>query len=209
MKKWWAAPPQGKIEGTGVLVWANCFAALTLTVITVTGCGNLWERFGSANPNPNPPFQNRLIEMISPISSQFDAKGVASSPYAHLKVYDANGHAVILDARKTPVFFEAYWCPHCQRTLKLWSENRSGVTQLPVMVSLGFAKGSTLADAVSVSKTEMKTFGLEKAKVYYYLGAPSDLVPGFPTLVFPHQGRLMMMQGEHTLPMWEQALSGQ
>ncbi|QSO51904.1 hypothetical protein JZ785_24570 [Alicyclobacillus curvatus] len=201
-------------------------ALAVLTTVMITGCGTSSAvnstngnvsgqatnaAAGSAGQDANPPFANRLKDLPATPDPQFDATSVSAATYGSVTVYDANGSKVILDAKKTPILFVAYWCPHCQRTLVLLNAHRQSLAQFPTLVSMGFAPGTSLSEAVSITHQEMSYFHIQNVKEYYYLGSKSQtLVPqGYPTLVFPSQGSVSAMFGEHTIGAWQQAMHSQ
>lgn len=145
-----------------------------------------------------------------PLDTSFDPSPATAPIYHNITVYNADGKKVTLDASKQPIFFEAYWCPHCQRTLVMLNQNRSNIGQFPVIVSMGFKPGTTVAQAAARSDAELKYFHIKNVKVYFYLGNQTkQLVPkGYPMMVLPHQGQVVSLIGEHTLSVWEQALQG-
>lgn len=165
----------------------------------------------SQKQDPNPPFRDRLKDIPATPDPKFDPTQAKASVYDTVTVYAADGTKVVLDASKTPILFEAYWCPHCQRTLVLLNQNRDKIKQFPVLVSMGFAQGTSLAEAVKITQQEDQYFHLNNVKEYYYLGSQTQtLVPqGYPTMAFPGQGGVLTMPGEHTLGAWAQALASQ
>lgn len=195
---------------------------LLSATLLLAGCGSVGSNLGTgpsnarnnpvnsaaANQNANPPFANRLKDLPATPDPNFDPTTAQSSIYTGLTVYKADGTKVTLDASKTPILFEAYWCPHCQRTLVLLNKNRSQLAQFPIVVSMGFAPGTSLSQAVNITQQEMNYFHIQNVQEYYYLGTQSnELVPvGFPTLAFPGQGSVVTLAGEHTLQVWEQGL---
>lgn len=157
----------------------------------------------------NPPFKVLLNqERVTP-DPLYDPSPASSTLYDRVRVLNAAGKVVYLDARKTPVLFEAYWCPHCQRTLVLLAKNRTALKQFPVLVSAGFAPGTTFSTAARLSAQEMKTFRIRNVKLYILLGSLSaTAVPEFPTLAFSAGGKFYTLRGEHVLSAWRSALSG-
>ncbi|WP_054970784.1 hypothetical protein [Alicyclobacillus ferrooxydans] len=199
--------------------YAAVAAVGLMAIVGVAGCGAVTSngtavRNGTATSkgqNPNPPFANRLKEEPATPDPKFDPTQGQANVYDNVTVYTADGTKVVLNASQIPILFEAYWCPHCQRTLVLLHHNRSKLKQFPVLVSMGFAQGTSLAEAVKITQQEDQYFHLTNVKQYYYLGNNSqNLVPeGFPTMAFPGQGAVLTMAGEHTLGAWTQALSSQ
>lgn len=157
----------------------------------------------------NSPFSVRIGEDLAKPQSTWNPKTVSSSTYSDVHVLDASGKPVTLHVSNSPILFEAYWCPHCQRTLVLLSSNLSGIKSKPVLVSTGFAPNTTIQQAVSISHQEFKSLNLAKFQVYYLLDQSllSKYVASYPTLVFEKNGKTQEMLGEHTLPLWERALS--
>lgn len=191
-----------------------------LTTVVVAGCGTAQSNnsagahmngaeVGSTRQDPNPPFVNRLKDLPATPDPRFDPISAHASIYSDVTVYNANGRKVVLDATNTPILFVAYWCPHCQRTLVLLNKNRQSLSRFPTLVSMGFAPGTSLAEEVRLTHEEMDYFHIYNVKEYYYLGSNSQqLTPqGYPTLVFPGKGGVLAMFGEHTLRVWQQALS--
>ncbi len=127
--------------------------------------------------------------------------------YSHVVVYDVSGKKVTLDAHNQPILFEAYWCPHCQRTIQLFEKQMSQLPVKPVLVSMGFAKGTTFQQAKAIGSQEAAALGIKGLKVYYSLNRNTETyVPvGFPTLVFNDGGTLKALYGEHTFSAWQAA----
>lgn len=156
----------------------------------------------------NPPFINKLKTDIVPQISTFNDVVVNSTQYNDVPVYTEGGKIVHLDARRQPILFEAYWCPHCQRTLVMLNKHRSQFGRFPILVSFGFQPNTSLHQAIKLTNAETKAFNIKNVKVYYILQyhirnyAPN----GIPELVFFHNGKLESLSGEHTLQIWETAL---
>lgn len=176
-----------------------------------------WNMAQSASHSPlsaaeNPKhlrFINELTDDVVPVDHTFDPQVVASSaPYEDIAVYTASGRQIHISAASHPVLFEAFWCPHCQRTLRLLSLHVRKPSELPWVVSMGYPSGTTVKEAARVSQKEMRAFGLTHATVYYSLSPQwRILVPQkFPTLVFPSKRHLLMLSGEHAWTVWREAL---
>lgn len=163
----------------------------------------------STSLGDNAPFSVRTGESLVKPQSTWNAKPLSSTTYNDVHVLDESGKPVTLDVSKSPILFEAYWCPHCQRTLVLLSSNMSDIKSKPILVSTGFAPNTTIQQAVSISHQEFKSLNLAKFKVYYLLDKSllAKYVVSYPTLVFDKNGKAQEMLGEHTLPLWERALS--
>lgn len=171
----------------------------------------------SANDKPTknllmiPAFTKDLGVAVGTPNSTFNDLTVKSGLYDHMKAMTADGRRVILNAQQQPLLFEAYWCPHCQRTLVLLDQSRSQLRRLPVVVSVGYFAGTSLAKAVQISREEMTELHLKGFTVDYIL-APDAGVKyaghGYPTLAFYTGGKLLTLSGEHTLAVWKRALNG-
>jgi thiol-disulfide isomerase/thioredoxin len=183
--------------------WAFGLAVVCLGVLG--GCAPLL-----GGPQQNPPFAVKVNEQKVTPDSALDAVPADAARYRSITVFDANGRRVTLDAANAPVLFVAYWCPHCQRTLQLLSQNRSELRRLPVMVSMGFVPGTPLSEAVRLTQQEETALHLSGFKTYYALDPSSrQWIPrGYPTLVFDRNGALQMLYGEHTLDVWQKVLGG-
>lgn len=155
----------------------------------------------------NPPFENKLKQDIMAPDTKFDASPVGND-YSDIQVTASNGRTVKLNAATQSVLFEAYWCPHCQRTLVLWNQNRSKLRQFPVIVSTGFAPGTTLSQAKSLGNQELNALHIKNAKVYYLLNTQEfrKLVYTFPTFAFPYHNKVELLTGEHSFSIWERAI---
>jgi|GEM_PF-2013795 len=205
---------------------AKSLLALAL-VFVMSGCGNTANTSGnSANTGNsqansvqsgngqtdaagNPPFQNSLKLEVAPVVKTYNPVAANPQDFTRIQAVDANGKTVTLDARKEPILFVAYWCPHCQRTLVLLSRNESQLSQLPVVLSMGFQPNTTLAEAKKLTAAEHSALHLSsRFQVYYGLNVDAKkLVPiGFPTMVYSARGKLEMLYAEHTLAIWKQAL---
>lgn len=189
-------------------------AVITITAaMLIAGCGTVVSNTpntGAKNTTNSRDisFTNRLNDMLVTPDPHFDVTPTNTTVYEKIPVYSENGQKVLLDANTNPLFFEAYWCPHYQRTLVLMNKNRNKLKRMPVIVSIGFPAGTTIKDAVRISHEEMNTFKIHDVKVYYFLEEnPSQFVNIYLTLVFPYQGKLRLLQGEHTISAWQRALS--
>lgn len=194
--------------------WRRAIPILALAFLSfvTAGCGtSLFTGKSQQAPKTwtNPPFTDlRSQEKVTP-DPTFDATVVQSNVYKQVKVLDSAGKLVTLNAAEQPLLFAAYWCPHCQRTLVLLNQNRSKLKEFPVIVSMGFAPGTKLSDAVKLSNQELKTFHISNVKEYYLLNPneAKQVVQSFPTLAFPYQSKVEKLAGEHTLQVWEQAMN--
>lgn len=157
----------------------------------------------------NSPFTIKVKDDLTQPAEKWDAKTVNDSLYNSVKVLNQNGKAVTLNVSNTPLLFEAYWCPHCQRTIVMLSANRSSLNKVPTIISTGFAPNTSIKQAVYISDQEFKALDLHKFKVYYLLNHSllSKYVTDYPTLVFQKNGHTERFAGEHTLNLWERALS--
>lgn len=198
------------------------FMVSTIVMMTITllgGCGTPSAPKPALNTTPSvqqssasaqnallPPFTNNLnVEKGTP-SNQFDAIAVSPSKFQQIPVLDSTGHLVLLNPAKQPVLIEAYWCPHCQRTLVML--NRKNLKNPPVLAAAGFPQGTTLQEALARTQAEEKAFHLKFAKVYYMIDpkVQSELITEFPELIFSNKGRLEKLQGEHTWSIWKKVL---
>lgn len=184
-------------------------------ILPVAGCGvgklspqNTQPSAGVVQGARNPPFYNELNLEVGAPDPQFDPQLIHAATYDNLTVYSANGRVVHLNTTNQPILFIAYWCPHCQRTLVLLRKHRNQLKSLPVVVSMGFAPGTTLEEAVHIGRAEERALGLQNYQIFYDVQPNSGaLVPnGFPTFVFPDHGQVDVLFGEHTWRVWEQAL---
>lgn len=192
------------------LLLAIVFTAVSL----LAGCGVGSKDVNGIHVAPNHTeaggltFINRTGDMRVAPNAKFDAEIGERTSYTNISVLDSSGRHISLNASATPLFFEAYWCPHCQRTLVLWNKNRNGFRHMPLIVSMGFPPGTTLHEAVRVSDAEMNAFHIRNLAVYYLLGAnAAQFVKEYPTLLFPWKGKVALLQGEHTLGVWQRALN--
>ena len=157
----------------------------------------------------NPPFRRELsLDIVRP-DAAFDPVVANKNVYDAVGVYTATGKHVTLNASKHPILFEAYWCPHCQRTLVMLNQYQGSLAKRPILVSMGFQFNTTLRAAVSLENSELKAFHIHGFKVYYLLDPNQKrYVPyKYPTLVFDHNGMLQMLYGEHVLSAWKEALA--
>ncbi|MCI0182697.1 MAG: thioredoxin family protein [Acidibacillus sp.] len=156
----------------------------------------------------NPPFQNLLTSELTTPLSTYNPQTIADpTVFTHLTVYTASGKPVVLNASHTPLLFEAYWCPHCQRTLVLLNANKSHLRHFPIMISTGFAPNTSLQTAKHFTAEEESAFSLHGITVYYLLAHWRPLIKEFPMLIFPSKsGKIDQLMGEHTFPIWKKAL---
>ncbi len=159
--------------------------------------------------NTNPPFTNRLTsEETTPITIYQPQQVSNATAYTQLTVYTATGKKVVLNAATTPLLFEAYWCPHCQRTLVLLNKKRAQLRHFPTLISTGFVPGTSLQSAVHLTDEEATAFGIHHVQTYYLLADWHSLVPEFPMLIFrPAHGQVEKLVGEHTFSVWQQAIN--
>lgn len=193
--------------------WAGAAAVLTGS-LGLFGCGSPAKTAGSSNTAQtdaagNPPFQNKLSMEKGRQSNRYDPHSAKASVFSSVKVETSAGKTISLNAKKQPILFTAYWCPHCQRTLVLLKKSVSQLPVRPIVVSMGFQPGTTLAEAKKLEQKEGKVLGLGSAfQIDYGLSLGKQDVPmGFPTLVYSDGSSLKMLYGEHTLKIWKEALA--
>lgn len=161
-----------------------------------------------SDPVNIPPFQNELKDEVVPLDTKFDPVRVSKTLFDHIDVVNAEGKKVVLNASQTPVLFEAYWCPHCQRTIKMLAEHWSSLKNKPIFISTGFPNGTPLSEAVMVSRDEMRFMKVPKPTVYYLIGSSAEkYISIIPDLVFERDRQLWMLNREHIFPIWQKALS--
>jgi thiol-disulfide isomerase/thioredoxin len=178
-------------------------ATCTLVIIvSIAGCGT-GEPQGGNNSSPSQPTDVKL----DPPDTKFDPVTKQVSYYSPIKVLDSNGNTVTLNANKSPIIFEAYWCPHCQRVLQELSHNRSQIQHVPTVVSMGFPQGTSLQQAVATTQDEFASLGITGFQVYYLLNPPR-LNYVFPTSVFSNSGQDELLVGEHSLSVMTKAFGG-
>jgi len=197
--------------------WLKYLNVVGVAVVGLaTACGQTGSTQGRArtisetpDANGNVPFRNELNLDRTPLSNVYDPHSAPLSTVTQVQVVTGEGQQVVLDADKQPIIFVAYWCPHCQRTLVMFSQEERQLHQLPVVVSMGFQPGTTLAEAKKLTQEERKTLGLSSDfTVDYALTVQSaKYVPhGFPNLVYSDGTTLQMLYGEHSLSAWKMAL---
>ncbi len=173
------------------------------------GCGIL-NSIAGLTKEKNPPFKNELGLMVVTPGASFNPQTASSQLYNQVEALTAKGRMVMLNASRQPILFEAYWCPHCQRTLIALNKNKAHFKRLPVLVSEGFVPGTTLLQAIHLTSQEISAYHLNGFRVYYILNTnevAKNSKNGFPTLVFSRQGHLFTLTGEHTLAVWEKAIN--
>jgi len=159
--------------------------------------------------NTNPPFEIKLKdEIVQPIT-QFNVIPAQVNVENGVTAYSASGKLIHLNPKKQPILFEAYWCPHCQRTIVMMDKERSQLNRLPILVSLGFQPNTSLKQAVQLTNKEITELHLKNLKVYYLLQYHvRNFVPnGIPELLFPYHHRLETLSGEHTFQIWKTAIN--
>ncbi len=153
----------------------------------------------------NPPFQNLLkAEIATPIDT-FNASA-ANPADKHMIIVTGSGSHVQFGPKLFPALITAYWCPHCQRTLVLLDRRQKTLKRLPIVISTGFAQGTTLAEAKNLTAKEVSSLHLRGFRVYYLLHNWRSTVTEFPTLVFSRGGKWMQLHGEHTIAVWRKAI---
>lgn len=181
---------------------------ICMTLLTsACGISNSPTQDSGAKGASNPPYRNLTEVNNRGQDPAFDTQEIKWNNYEQITVYSSDGRKHELDP-KQPVLIEAYWCPHCQRTLSMLASNESKFDRKPVLLSSGFTLGTTLQEAVQFTNLEMKDLKIEaKFQVYYYLGQIDEsLAPYLPTLVFSSKNSFEVLSGEHTLSVWEKAL---
>lgn len=175
-----------------------------LLLALLTGCGTIKNTVQVNSVPQNAPVRNLLSVDYNGSSSKFDAMPTRNSIYEDMNVFTASGKRIHLDPLKQPILFEAFWCPHCQRTMVLLEKHWSELGEHPIFLSAGFLPGTILTQAKQISSKEFNMLGVHNVTVYYLLGpAP---ISTFPTLVFRSGTDLKTLAGEHTLQVWEKAL---
>lgn len=184
-------------------------AVLLACTTFLVGCGSTGQTAQAYKQTGNPPFRNELNVEKGPVDTKFDPIPGSANIYQKIPVLNQIGKKVYLDAGKYPILFEAYWCPHCQRTLVLLMHNRSKVKQMPILVSMGFAPKTSLQQAVQLSHEEFHALHIKDVQVYYLLNVnPGKYVPTvYPTLAFLYQHQISLLAGEHIWPVWQKALT--
>ncbi|MFD1674553.1 TlpA family protein disulfide reductase [Alicyclobacillus fodiniaquatilis] len=185
----------------------SIFPLASILLIALTGCGI--ETHSTKTASTKATFQNLISDDVIKPDTKLDPHKPFGVDYTHVEVVDAKGHHVTLNASKTPILFTAYWCPHCQRTLRLLSSQQNTLQRMPVVVSFGFAKNTTLKTAVGIQHAEISQLKLHGFKVYYDLSpsAGDEYAPlGYPTLAYDSGGSIVTLYGEHTLDIWKQVL---
>ena len=150
--------------------------------------------------------------MVVTPSPLFNAVLAVPALYNKVAAVTAEGKKVTLNVDKQPLFFEAYWCPHCQRTLVALNKNKGQLKQLPVIVSEGFLTGTTLAEAVQITHQEFAALHLSGFQVDYILNPNAGVENakhGYPTLAFLKRRKTFTLSGEHTVSVWKLALNGE
>ncbi len=192
---------------------ANCtFLKTVITsvaIVFLVGCGqNLPNKNVSQSDSTMITFTNLLNDMVIKPNPNFNAVSAKATEYNKIAVFTKNGQKILLNASQKPILFEAYWCPHCQRTLVLLNKNLKNKDQMPIIVSTGFPAGTTIAEANRVNQEEMSSLHIQGDEVYYLLDSDSDnSVQHIPMLVFPYHNKLDILYGEHTVNVWRHALS--
>lgn len=175
-----------------------------MLVGALTGCGTATS---STSGVSGMQFVNKIGLDIGHVNPKFDAQVATLGLYSKVNVVTESGKKVTLDADKQPLLFEAYWCPHCQRTLVALNKNKDQLSKLPVLVSTGFAPGTTLEQATEITREEFTALGLKGFQVYYILDPFQSIkyVKHYPKMAFFHE-KTLTLTGEHTFSVWQKAL---
>ncbi|MCY0875710.1 MAG: hypothetical protein OWT28_05530 [Firmicutes bacterium] len=171
-----------------------------ILVLAAIGGAGVWKMF-----HTNPPFQVLLTDEIVKPQARYNP---ISAPvnWETVTVQTASGTPVRLTPALLPALVAAYWCPHCQRTLVLWMRHQLSAMREPVLISTGFAPGTTLVQAEQLTRQEEAALHIHGLRVYYWLANWQPVVKEFPTLLFSENGKEQMLQGEHTWHVWHKAL---
>jgi hypothetical protein len=176
----------------------------------LSGCGAQGQTKQSVASQPI-SFQNETKEMLVTPDQTLDPSIPRGVDYTRIQAVNGDGQTVTLDAERTSILVVAYWCPHCQRTLKLLSQYRPSLDTVPVLLNVGYPSGTTLSEAVHVEQEEERALGLHGMTSFYDLdpSAGDKYAPkGYPTLVYKSSRGLNTLFGEHTLAVWKQVLAG-
>lgn len=160
----------------------------------------------SALNSPLPVSNWTGYEQVIP-DAKFDAVPITNGRdlLIHLKLTDESGKPVSVAQTDRPIIFEAYWCPHCQRTLITLFKDKDFMALHPIVVSMGYPPDTTLSQAVATSQKEFDILGLSGFTVYYSLGSVSqDVVPSYPTVIFTKRNKMYRLTGEHTSLVWHE-----
>lgn len=175
------------------------FALSIASLYILSGCGQ-------ATKSPALQVSNLInYEKVTP-DPHFDPQKFtnATQVLASLNLVTSTGKPVHLENSTHPIMFQAYWCPHCQRTLLLFTQNpilkHSGL----ILISSGYPLHTTLQQAVATTQKEFKELGISGFPVYYELH--SIQVPSYPALIFKRAGSSYLLTGEHTEKVWEEAV---
>lgn len=157
-----------------------------------------------------PPFQDLLgVEKVS-LDKKFDIQTPYNQKtYRTITVQSVNGkNTTISVTNNNPVAFVAYWCPHCERTLVMWSQHRKAITHFPSLVFVGYPNGTPFSAAKERALAELNYFHIE-GKIYFIIGNQANAYTpkGFPDLYFLHGNKVVHLFGEHTWSVWKEALS--
>lgn len=177
-----------------------------LQLLLVSACLIVLPGCGTIKHTPAIHVSNLTsAEKVKP-DNQFDPKQLANAAevLSSFTIVDKKGNEVHLTDSKRPILFEAYWCPHCQRTLILFHNTPAIMNAKPIVISTGFPANTTLQEAVAASKKEFDLLGVSGFTVYYALG--NVHVPSYPTLLFHQNQSTDLLSGEHTKQVWEQAM---
>lgn len=190
--------------------------SLVVTGMTLFGLsnGNLQAKSQSKPPVRSmvklPPFQNiTAFEKVTP-SSVWNPTKVSVSTYEHVLAINNNGKKSVLDAKKQPMLFLAYWCPHCERTIDMWTIHQKQIKSFPLLVFVGYPDGTSLAIAKQRAWAELHYFHVpvKENGVYFVIGSKqTKYVPnGFPALFFERGHYIESLLGEHTWSIWKKVI---
>lgn len=173
---------------------------LVIILFMLSGCSN-------SNTSDRDHFVNKLTIGDHGQRTKYDPELIKSHSLSTLEIVDSSGGKIQIDFSKQPVVFSAHWCSACQRELVLLNKNKEGLNQVPIIISTGF-ENKTLNDAVRITTQEMTELEITGFTVYYTLKEPEiEDVPEYPGLVFPKNGSLYRLNGEHTIDNIKKALN--
>lgn len=185
------------------------FCAVTLASVLAAGCSAFQVGQMTFGKRAAISFQNRLTMLPTAPDNRLDPTTANGVDYHHIRVLDANGKQVVLSVSQGPILFAAYWCPHCQRTLVLFSKKSQELQAKPVVVCVGYPAGTTLKQAVHVETEEVSELHLATFTTYYDLSPQAGDIyapKGYPTLAYQALGQTKLLFGEHTWSIWKQVL---
>lgn len=103
-----------------------------------------------------------------------------------IKLENAQGKNLSIKVNDRPVFFFAYWCPHCRHTMQAFMKLKLNQTQMLIFISTGSLPTDTLAELVENTNKDLRQVGIDpkQVTVLYLPGTGAPYISGYPDFIY-------------------------